>query len=62
MSDFERYLSKKEVADWFGVCTRTIDAWLKNQRFPPPHRQPGGRPRWRETDLELVMQRGRTRH
>jgi len=57
MSEQERYLSKSEVADWFGVSTRTIDAWLKNRRFPVPYRQPGGRPRWPKSDLLQVMQR-----
>jgi len=57
MEPQERYLSKTEVAHWFGVSKRTIDIWTRHRNFPQPCRQPGGRPRWPASALENVMQR-----
>lgn len=32
------YLSKEELAQQFGVCTRTIERWVRLRLIPPPVR------------------------
>lgn len=52
----EKFLSKKQVAEHYGVSTSTIDNWVREDDMPwhPLRGRPGARPRRRfllsETD------------
>jgi predicted DNA-binding transcriptional regulator AlpA len=38
------FVTKSALAQMMGVGdTKTIDAWIAQERFPPPHSQPGVR-------------------
>lgn len=53
-------LSLGEVAETFGVRTRTIQRWVKARQFPQPLRPGGahGRPFWSKRDIELYIAAG----
>jgi predicted DNA-binding transcriptional regulator AlpA len=51
----DRFLTRRQVAELFGVSTRTIDSWHKAGRLPPAARIPSDRPRWRESTLRLAI-------
>lgn len=54
-------LTSKEVAAIMGVCTATIDKWVKAGTFPAPLPLPGYR-RWNAEVIENYMRnRGLTR-
>ena len=50
----EQYLTRRQVADNLGFCTRTIDRLDKTGRlgFPKAIRLPTGQRRWKAADLE----------
>jgi predicted DNA-binding transcriptional regulator AlpA len=38
------FITKSEIAQLMGVAdTKTIDSWIANGSFPPPHSRPGPR-------------------
>jgi predicted DNA-binding transcriptional regulator AlpA len=38
------FITKSEIAQLMSVAdTKTIDSWVAQRRFPPPHSQPGVR-------------------
>lgn len=41
------YVTKRELAKFYGVSTRTIDVWRSEGKIPQPEMTPGGRPRWK---------------
>jgi excisionase family DNA binding protein len=56
----EKLLSKKEVAERFGVSKRTIENWTKAQRNPLPVINTKGHPRFSEADIALWLSKGRS--
>jgi len=56
----EKYLTRKEVADRFGVDPRTIDNWRRN--YDMPHYRMGGQVRFKESEVDAwaqTMRRGK---
>jgi predicted DNA-binding transcriptional regulator AlpA len=48
-----RWLSKSEIVARYGITQRTLERWLKSERFPAPDLQlPGGQPRWSDALVE----------
>ena len=47
-----RLMTRNQVAEAFSVSLRTLDTWRSSGRFPKPVLTPGGKPRWREADIE----------
>ena len=53
-----RYHSKNNLADRYGVVTRTIDRWCDDGLFPEPDLiLPSGAPRWSD-ELVIAHERG----
>jgi predicted DNA-binding transcriptional regulator AlpA len=51
--EVSRWLSKAEVVARYGITQRTLERWLKDERFPAADlRLPGGQPRWSDTAIE----------
>jgi predicted DNA-binding transcriptional regulator AlpA len=63
-SGAERYLSKTDLAERYGVSTRTVDRWRDDGRFPPADLiLPNRGPRWSDRAVDafersLVGRRG----
>lgn len=49
-ADFEPWVSKKEIAAYFGVTTTTIDVWTRDLGLP--YVQIGGRRKFRRLECE----------
>jgi predicted DNA-binding transcriptional regulator AlpA len=47
-------LDKAAVADFVGVCPRTIERYVRDGQFPPPIRLGGSR-RWRRSKIEAFL-------
>jgi predicted DNA-binding transcriptional regulator AlpA len=47
-----RFVSVKQMAEMFAVHPRTIGAWVKAKRLPPPLRVSDRKQRW---DLQQVL-------
>jgi predicted site-specific integrase-resolvase len=52
MKTIEKWFPKREVANRYGTCARTIERWVKSGRFPPPTRMPNGRDYWPNTVID----------
>ncbi len=50
----KRYLRKKQLADRYQTCTRTIDRMAKDGRLPPPDFYNGKLPMWDEEKVEAA--------
>jgi predicted DNA-binding transcriptional regulator AlpA len=51
--EVNRWLSKAEVITRYGITQRTLERWLKNERFPAADLHlPGGQPRWSDAAIE----------
>jgi predicted DNA-binding transcriptional regulator AlpA len=48
----QRFYSKRQLADRYNTCTRSIDRWVKAGRFPQPIRLPNGHHAWADTVIE----------
>jgi hypothetical protein len=48
-----RWLSKAEIVARYGITQRTLERWLKSERFPAADLHlPGGQPRWSDAVVE----------
>jgi DNA-binding transcriptional MerR regulator len=47
-----KFIAKREVAERYGVTTRTVDRWVKDEILPPSGRQVNGRHYWDQAVLE----------
>jgi hypothetical protein len=46
----QRWLSKAELAERYGITQRSLERWIKNNLFPAANLHlPGGQPRWSNT-------------
>lgn len=50
----ERLMTRKEVASFFRVGTRTITAWVAKGKLPVV-KTPGGKPRFRESEIRAAL-------
>jgi predicted site-specific integrase-resolvase len=49
-------LSRRDLAELFGVTPLTVSRWFREGRLPPP--LPLSRwPRWRVKDIEAILER-----
>lgn len=51
----ERMLTRRDLATFYRVTTRTVDEWRREGRLPPAELTPSGRPRWRESALAALQ-------
>jgi hypothetical protein len=47
----QRFFTKRQLADRYSTCVRTIERWAKSGRLPPPIIMPNGR--WGFPDCEI---------
>jgi hypothetical protein len=48
-----RWFSKSEIVARYGITSRTLERWLKSERFPEADLHlPGGQPRWSDVAIE----------
>jgi hypothetical protein len=47
-----RWYSKRQLADRYNVCPRSIERWVQNKKFPPGVRLPNGHWAWSDITIE----------
>jgi predicted DNA-binding transcriptional regulator AlpA len=53
-----RLLSRADLAEAFGVSEWTIWSWRKKGLLPEPIKMtPGSKPKWRQCDIEIMLDR-----
>jgi excisionase family DNA binding protein len=55
----DRIVTAGEVAQMFGVSTKTVDRWEETGKLRPAFRTPGGHRRYRLTEVQALIERGR---
>jgi excisionase family DNA binding protein len=48
------WLNRRAAAAYLGISPRRLDAWTQDGKVEA-HRNPGGRRRWRRSDLDAVF-------
>lgn len=57
MKPKETLLTRKQVADYFGVHVQTIWRWVREGRFPPPIHISDKAVRWRVSDIDAFVKK-----
>jgi hypothetical protein len=47
-----RYFSKRQLANRYNVCPRSIERWVQNKKFPPGVQLPNGHWAWPDVVVE----------
>ena len=57
--NLEKLVTRAQIAEAFGVSTKTVTRWVAAGKFPPPIHVLGGS-RWREKDVTDYVARRET--
>jgi predicted DNA-binding transcriptional regulator AlpA len=50
-ANIQRWFSKREIANRYGVTPRSIERWVERGRFPAPVKLPNGRDAWSDVTV-----------
>jgi predicted DNA-binding transcriptional regulator AlpA len=50
-ANIQRWFSKREIANRYGVTPRSIERWVERGRFPAPVKLPNGRDAWSDVAI-----------
>ena len=51
-SKVNRWFSKREVAERYGVCMRSVERWAETGKFPRGRLMPNRRWAWTDAEIE----------